>query len=97
MYIYFHSKSEYNTLYSDPKVDELLDAGRASLDQAERAQIYNELAIALNDQSFWIMLWTPLRHWAVNKAVSGTNGNMGTPGLHIPFYTKAETWTKTTT
>jgi peptide/nickel transport system substrate-binding protein len=94
MYIYFHSKSEYNTLYSDPKVDELLDAGRVALDQAERAQIYHELAIALNDQSFWLALWTPLRHWAVTKNVSGVNGNMGTPGLHIPFYTKAETWTK---
>ncbi len=94
MYIYFHSESAYNTLYSDPRVDELLDAGRTSLDEAERAQIYTELAVRLNELSWWMVLWTPLRHWAVTKNIGGVNGKMGTPGLHIPFYTHAETWTK---
>jgi peptide/nickel transport system substrate-binding protein len=94
VYIYFHSKSEYNTLYSDPKVDELLDAGRSTLDQAERATIYSQLAVQLADLSFWLALWTPLRFWSVTKTVTGVNGKMGTPGLHIPFYTQAETWTK---
>lgn len=94
VYIYFHSKSEYNKLYSDPKVDELLDAGRVALDPDERAQIYAELAVLLNDLSFWPVLWAPLRHWAVTKNVTGVNGNMGVPGLHIPFTTHAETWTK---
>lgn len=95
VYIYFHSNSGYNpNLHSDPTVDELLDRGRTTLDPAERAQIYNELAVQLADHSFWVMLWAPLRYWGVDKSVSGVNGFMGTPGLHIPFYTHAETWTK---
>ena len=94
MYIYFHSKSAYNTLYSDPKVDELLDAGRVTLDETERAKIYSELAVRLNELSWWMVLWTPLRQWAVTKDIGGVHGMMGTPGLHIPFYTHAETWTK---
>ncbi|MEA2512596.1 MAG: peptide/nickel transport system substrate-binding protein [Thermomicrobiales bacterium] len=94
VYIYFHSKSEYNTLYSDPEVDRLLDEGRNTLDEAERAKIYNQLAIQLADQSFWLTLWSPLRHWSVVKSVTGTHGKMGTPGLHIPFYSASETWTK---
>jgi peptide/nickel transport system substrate-binding protein len=94
-YIYFHSKSEYNTLYSDPKVDELYDAGRVELDPTARAQIYTDLAASLNELNFWIPLWTPLRYWAVTKNVGGVNGKMGTPGLHIPFNGQAETWTIT--
>jgi len=94
VYIYFHSKSEYNTLYSDPDVDSLLDQGATTLDQTERGKVYNELAVKLADLSFWLMLWAPLRNWAVTKSVSGVNGKMGTPGLHIPFYSQAETWTK---
>ncbi|HEY7035399.1 MAG TPA: ABC transporter substrate-binding protein [Thermomicrobiales bacterium] len=94
VYIYFHSKSEYNKIYSDPDVDKLLDDGRNTLDQEKRAQIYNQLAVKLNDLNFWLSLWTPLRHWAVVKSVSGAHGKLGTPGLHIPFYTQAETWGK---
>ncbi|HKG26499.1 MAG TPA: ABC transporter substrate-binding protein [Thermomicrobiales bacterium] len=94
VYIYFHSKSEYNKIYSDPDVDKLLDEGRSTLDQEQRATIYNQLAVKLNDLNFWLSLWTPLRHWSVVKSVSGVNGKLGTPGLHIPFYTAAETWTK---
>lgn len=93
-YIYFSSKSTYNTLYKDPDVDKLYDQGRVTLDQTQRAQIYNQLAVKLADLSFWLMLWAPLRNWAVKKTVTGTHNNMGTPGLHFPFYTKAETWTK---
>lgn len=94
VYIYFSSKSEYNKIYSDADVDKLLDQGRNTLDQAQRAKIYSDLAVKLNDLNFWLMLWTPLRHWAVVKSVSGVHGKLGTPGLHIPFYTQAETWSK---
>jgi peptide/nickel transport system substrate-binding protein len=92
--IYFNSKSTYNTLYRDPDVDKLYNEGSTTLDQAQRAKIYNQLAVKLADLSFWLVLWSPLRNWAVTKTVSGTHNNMGTPGLHFPFYTKAETWTK---
>jgi peptide/nickel transport system substrate-binding protein len=94
VYIYFHSKSEYNKIYRDAEIDQLLDEGRNTLDPAQRATIYNQLAVQLNDRSFWLSLWTPLRHWSVVKSVSGVHGKLGTPGLHIPFYTGAETWTK---
>jgi peptide/nickel transport system substrate-binding protein len=94
VYIYFHSKSEYNLIYRDAKVDALLDQGRTTLDQAARAKIYTDLEVQLSDLSWWLMLWAPLRHWAVTKTVSGAHGKLGTPGLHIPFYTQAETWSK---
>jgi peptide/nickel transport system substrate-binding protein len=94
-YIYFYSKNNpNNTLYSDPDVDRLYDLGRTTLDQTKRAQIYNQLAVKLNDLSFMLMLWAPNWNWSVTKSVTGTHGTMGTPGLHIPFYTMAETWTK---
>jgi peptide/nickel transport system substrate-binding protein len=94
VYIYFHSESEYNTLYADPEVDRLLDEGRTTLDQAQRAEIYSQLAVALAEQNFWLTLWAPLRYWSVVNTIGNIQGKLGLPGLHIPFYTQAETWTK---
>lgn len=51
MYGQFYSKSENNYgKYSNPKVDELLEKGRASLDQGERAKIYQEAAKIVTDE-----------------------------------------------
>ncbi|MGG0934765.1 ABC transporter substrate-binding protein [Brevibacillus centrosporus] len=51
MYGQFQSQSENNYgKYNNPKVDELLDKGRASLDQAERAKIYQEVAKIVTDE-----------------------------------------------
>ncbi|TRY26607.1 ABC transporter substrate-binding protein [Brevibacillus sp. LEMMJ03] len=51
MYGQFHSKSENNYgKYSNPKVDELLEKGRAVLNQEERARIYQEAARIVTDE-----------------------------------------------
>ncbi|MFP3392934.1 ABC transporter substrate-binding protein [Brevibacillus sp. SIMBA_040] len=51
MYGQFQSQSENNYgKYNNPKVDELLDKGRASLDQAERAKIYQEIAKTVTEE-----------------------------------------------
>jgi len=57
--------------YSNPKVDELFQKGRATPDKAERKKIYTELATILNDELPWIFLWSPNSIFGVNKRLQG--------------------------
>ncbi len=51
MYSQFNSTSGNNYgKYNNPKVDELLEKGRATLDQSERAKIYQEAAQIVTDE-----------------------------------------------
>lgn len=45
--------------FSNPRVDELFEAGRATTDLAERKAIYTEVASILNEEVPWIFLWSP--------------------------------------
>jgi peptide/nickel transport system substrate-binding protein len=56
---------------SNPKVDELFRAGRATPDRTERKKIYTELATILNDELPWIFLWSPNSIFGVNKRLQG--------------------------
>jgi peptide/nickel transport system substrate-binding protein len=91
---YFHSESTYNQFRSDPKVDELIDAGGGTLDQAERARIYGELSAFLNDVLWWIPLWQADRYWAAVKSVQGVQNRLGFPGFYQHVDYQAHTWTK---
>jgi peptide/nickel transport system substrate-binding protein len=96
--IYFHSDSGLAWITgfrSDPDVDRLYGEGAILVDQAERAVIYEELALRLNDLAWWLPLWVPLRYWSVSKAVAGVEGKLGAPGYHRAFYAEAEKWQKT--
>lgn len=42
--------------YSNPKVDELLEAARASTDQAERARLYREMQVIVQDDAPWVFV-----------------------------------------
>lgn len=42
--------------YSNPKVDELLEAARASTDQAERARLYREMQVIVRDDAPWVFV-----------------------------------------
>lgn len=57
--------------YSNPRVDELFVAGRATTDLAERVTIYTEIATILNDEVPWIFLWSPNAIFAYNKRLVG--------------------------
>ena len=75
--------------YSNERVDELFAAGQATADQAERKEIYTELAQILNADLPWIFLWSPNSLYAVSNRLVG---------FEAPSYTdnkfwNAETWT----
>ncbi len=57
--------------YSNPRVDELFAAGRATTDQAQRKVIYTEVASILNDEVPWIFLWSPNSIFAYNRRLVG--------------------------
>lgn len=57
--------------YSNPKLDDLFKAGRATPDQAQRTQIYTQVAQILNDELPWIFLWSPNSIYAFNKRLVG--------------------------
>lgn len=56
LYEQFHSNGSTNNVnYSNPELDQLLEAGRESIDQAERKQIYDQVQEILVDDvpAFW--------------------------------------------
>jgi len=57
--------------YKNPRVDQLLDAGRAAAVQSERQKIYQEIDKILNEDLPYIWLWEPAAVTAINKRVVG--------------------------
>ncbi len=55
--------------YANPKVDELLAAGIATSDTAEREKIYTELQKEITDQCTWIYLTYGLQTVGLNKSI----------------------------
>ncbi|MGH1331052.1 MAG: ABC transporter substrate-binding protein [Paracoccaceae bacterium] len=52
--------------YSNPKVDELLEAARAATDQAERAKLYKEMQVIVQEDAPWVFV----ANWKQNAVVS---------------------------
>jgi len=52
--------------YSNPKVDELLEAARTSTDQAERAKLYKEMQEIVHDDAPWAFI----ANWKQNAATA---------------------------
>ncbi|MDQ2786620.1 MAG: ABC transporter substrate-binding protein [Chloroflexota bacterium] len=57
--------------YSNPKVDALFSQGRTTGDQAQRKQIYTQVAQMLNDDAPWLLLWSPNSIFAYNTRLQG--------------------------
>ena len=52
--------------YSNPKVDELLEAARSSTDQAQRARLYKEMQTIVQDDAPWVFV----ANWKQNAVTS---------------------------
>ena len=52
--------------YSNPKVDELLEAARRSTDQAERARLYQEMQVIVQEDAPWVFV----ANWKQNAVTS---------------------------
>ena len=57
--------------YSNPKVDELLEAARASTDQAERARLYQEMQVIVQQDAPWVFV----ANWKQNAVTSDRIAN----------------------
>ncbi len=57
--------------FSNPEVDQLLDAAETELDQAKRAEMYKRAQAIVTDQAPWIFLWLPQDIYGVSKRVAG--------------------------
>jgi peptide/nickel transport system substrate-binding protein len=55
---FFHSKGTVNRVaMKNPEMDKLLDAGRATTDQAERMKIYRQINNLLAKELPYLFLW----------------------------------------
>ena len=57
--------------YSNPKVDELLEAARASTDQSERARLYQEMQTIVQEDAPWVFV----ANWKQNAVTSDRVGS----------------------
>jgi len=87
-YIYFHSSEGvnedgnlvgYNDVeYSNPEVDELLERGRTTFDEEERAEIYGEIQEILNEELPYLFMFSRDIVSAVSRDIRGmTMSNIG--------------------
>jgi len=68
----FHTGGSTNVfLYSNQKVDELLDRGRSEADIHSRRDIYNDLQKILVEESPIIFIYSPNTIFATNNSVDG--------------------------
>ena len=57
--------------YSNPKVDELLEAARSSTDQAERAKLYREMQEIVQEDAPWVFVANWKQNAVTSERVSG--------------------------
>lgn len=70
---YYGPGQSYNTVhYDNPRVTELLQAGRAASDQSERAEIYKELQSVMYDDPPGVVLFYPQDIQAMNARLIST-------------------------
>ncbi|MDI6863537.1 MAG: ABC transporter substrate-binding protein [Pseudothermotoga sp.] len=68
----FHSKGSTNVFrYSNPRVDELLELGRSTVDTTKRKEIYDELQRLLVKESPIIFLYSANQIFVSNASVEG--------------------------
>ncbi len=91
--VYYHSKNltpagGNGTHYVNPEIDQLLDAGVATSDQAARAEIYHEIAQIINEDVPTVFLWSPNSIYGVSKRLQGFEP----PSYNASLLWNAEGW-----
>jgi ABC-type transport system substrate-binding protein len=85
LYPFFHSSqctteeepNTYNYIcYQNPRLDRLLEAGRATPDIAERRELYLEVQEILADEQPYLFLWADVRREAVDANLRSTRGEL---------------------
>ena len=81
--VLFHSGSDENhTGYSDPVVDQKLEAARVEADTEARLELYHEAEQAIVDDAPWLPLWFGENYFLVKPSVKGFQpAPMGIPIL----------------
>jgi peptide/nickel transport system substrate-binding protein len=72
LYARFHTGEQWNTTgYSNAEVDELLEQGRASTDQAQRKELYNQAEAIIVDEAPFVFFYLYDQFEAVRDYVMG--------------------------
>jgi len=88
--IYFESSKTYPKgcnyhHMADKHIDELFEKGRSTVDPAERARIYKEINIILNDYLPMLPICEPMYVSAMNKRVCGVRFNPNIVFYQAPY------------
>jgi peptide/nickel transport system substrate-binding protein len=91
-YQYFHSKSTAgnNYKYNNPKMDELLEAGRKEMDPEKRVGIYQQACTVLGQDLPWVFLWQTTRYGLISKRIANFKFTPAPGGGS--YYDEAEKW-----
>jgi len=71
------------TFHQDKHLDELIELGRKTTDQQQRAQVYKELQKYIVEQAIWVPLYVNEQYFAVNKRVQGVTVHPMGAGIGI--------------
>jgi peptide/nickel transport system substrate-binding protein len=79
LYSQFHSSATARTdRFADPQVDQLLDAGRTTLDQAKRKQVYADVQKRISELAPWVIVFRADDREALSTRLRGFT--------HMPNY-----------
>jgi peptide/nickel transport system substrate-binding protein len=67
--LFLHSKGSWPYSLTDPKLDQLIEKARSTMDREERTMTYREIEKFVHDQAAWIFLWEQKDIYGVNKAL----------------------------
>jgi peptide/nickel transport system substrate-binding protein len=68
-YSIYHTGESYNPGYSNPTMDRLLEAARATLDQGKRLRLYKQIDAILRHDVPEAVLFQSVNIWAATKNV----------------------------
>jgi peptide/nickel transport system substrate-binding protein len=72
MYAFYHTGGSFNDgLYSNPQVDQLLEQGRSTIDQAKRKQIYQDAQRIIVGDAAYVFTTNPAVPQITSKKVQG--------------------------
>lgn len=71
LYPLFHSASKPWTGYANPKVDQVIDAARATIDPTRRLALYQDAEKAIIDDMPWVFLWHTVSYSVFQPWVMG--------------------------
>jgi peptide/nickel transport system substrate-binding protein/oligopeptide transport system substrate-binding protein len=77
LYPLFHTASRHFSGYTNPKVDQLIDAARATVDPAQRVRRYQEAEAAIIADMPWVFMWhsvgsTVYQPWVMGETYDAT-------------------------